>query len=266
MSSSIGDRNLGGVEITGPDDAAEVVFVHGTVFNGTMWAPQREILSEEFRVITFDMPGHGTRADEPFRLETAIETLRGVIEEEATGSVHLIGISLGGYVATEFASREPETVDRLVVADGSANPIGLLGKLTYVIGKGTLLASRSGLIKRATDWLTERYVRGQDLPPEIEEEIVDAGFDLRPFGEAGLEIAGKDFRSAFAAFPGAALVVNGQWDLVMRLGQEEHAKAGEADLTVIDDAGHISNLDQSEAYTSVVARFVDPTTEISATD
>jgi len=44
-----------------------------------MWAPQRETLSREYRVTAPDLPGHGTRAGEPFEMETAVRTLDRVV-------------------------------------------------------------------------------------------------------------------------------------------------------------------------------------------
>lgn len=119
-----------------------------------------------------------------------------------------------------------------------ANPVGLLGKLTRIFGKGALFASRSGLVERATNWIGTKYARSREPRPDLEDEIVDAGFDLTPYGEAGLEIAGKDFRSAFASFPGPALVLNWQWDLLVRLGERSHAEAGDARAVVVDGAGN----------------------------
>lgn len=267
MSDSRRETDFAEADVVGPDDAQPLVFVHGTILNRTMWAPQREALSGEFRVIAPELPGHGTRADEPFRLEAAVETLDRVVDDAAEGSVHLVGLSLGGYVATEFARRRPDAVDHLVLSSSSANPVGLLGKLTHLLGKGALLASRSELAERAVDWLAEKYVRSRELHPDDEAEIVEAGFDLTPFGEAGLEIAGEDFRSAFASFPGPAMVLNGRWDLVMRLGQRAHAEAGDGDagLVGIEGAGHVCNLDRPDVYTSEVERFIESATAVGAT-
>ncbi|WP_459194833.1 alpha/beta fold hydrolase [Halosimplex sp. J119] len=257
----------GGVDVTGPTDADEVLFVHGTIFNRTMWAPQREALAEEFRVIAPDLPGHGSRADEPFRMEEALRTLDRIVDSQTDGSVHLVGLSLGGYVATAFARWRPDKVDRLVLSGSSANPVGLLGTLSRVVGKATKLVSRVDLAERATDWLAERYVRSRDLRPELEAEIVEAGFDLRPFGEAGEEIADRDFRAALASFPGPSLVLNGQFDLVMRLGERDHAEAAQAgSLSVVDGAGHACNLDEPDEYTAAIDRFVGRTVDASAAD
>lgn len=255
MSDTASGSRRRGVDVTGPEDASEIVFVHGTVLNRTMWAPQRDALAEEFRVVAPDLPGHGSRTDESFTMEEGVRTVERVVDDHTDGAATVVGLSLGGYVATEFARRRPDAVEDLVVADASANPVGLLGRLTRATGRIALLASRVDLVERATDWLATRYVESRDLRPEQKAEIVEAGFDLRPFGEAGLEIAGEDFRSAFAAFPGPALVVNGEFDRLMRRGEDAHAAAGDAGVVVIDGAGHASNLDEPHDFTVTVGRF-----------
>jgi pimeloyl-ACP methyl ester carboxylesterase len=262
MSSATLGSGDGGVDVTGPDDGEDIVLVHGTVFNRTMWAPQRRALTDEFRVVAPDLPGHGSRDDERFDLESGVATLERTVEEHVDGSAHLVGLSLGGYVATAFASRNPGRVDDLVLSSSSANPVGLLGALTRVLGEVSLRASGSGLVERATDWLAARYVRNREIDRTEADEVVDAGFDLRPFGEAGVSIAGEDFRAALADYPGRTLLLNGKWDLVMRLGEDEHAaSARDADVRVLDGAGHVCNLDRAERYTSALERFVAPTTK-----
>lgn len=258
MSEPIADSTLEAVDVAGPPDAPPIVFVHGTVFNRTMWAPQREGLSEEYRVIAPDLPGHGDRRDESFRLETGVETVERVVERLTDGHVHLVGLSLGGYVATEFARRHPEMVDDLILSGSSANPVGLLGRVSDGVGRIALRASESELVERAVDRAAASWVRTLDLSPDIESEILDAGFDLRPFGEAGREIAGRDFRAAFAAYDGPKLVLNGQWDFLMRRGERAHADAAEGTrVAVVDGAGHVCNLERGEEYAAVVRRFVE---------
>lgn len=246
------------VDVAGPSDAPSLVFVHGTIFNRTMWAPQREALSDEFRVIVPDLPGHGARRNEPFRLDAGVAAVEDVVDRLADDRVHVVGLSLGGYVATEFARRHSDTVDDLIISGSSANPVGLLGVLSRLTGGAALLASKSGRIERGVERLAERWVKKRDLRSELVDEIVEAGFDLRPFGQGGLEIAGRDFRAAFASFTGPKLVLNGQWDLLMRSGERKHADAAEdASVEVIDGVGHVCNIERPEEYTAVVRRFVE---------
>ncbi len=250
------DTVLRGVDVTGPEDAPDLVFVHGVIFTRKQWAPQREALSEEFRVVAPDLPGHGVRSGEGFEMERALQIVDETVEAVADGQAHVIGLSLGGYVATLYASRNPEKVESLVVSDSSANPVGVLGLLTRVASGVSNLATRSQLVDRGVEWLAEKWVRSRALPRQVAAEIADDGFYPRQFGIAGNEIAGTDFREAFAAYPGPALVLNGKWDLIMRLGEDDHASAGDARVAVVEGAGHTSNLDRPGAYSDVVRRFV----------
>jgi pimeloyl-ACP methyl ester carboxylesterase len=250
------DEPIRGVTVTGPPDAPPVVFVHGVMFTRAQWAPQRAALAGEFRVVTPDLPGHGVRSGDPFRMERALAVVDEAVERVAGGGAHVVGLSLGGYVATLYASRHPEKVDSLVVSDSSANPVGPFADLTRLVSIASNVVTGSRLVRRGVEWLLARGVRARGLPADVEAEIVDAGFFPRQFGLAGVELAGTDVRSAFAEYDGRALVLNGKWDLVMRLGEDAHADAADAGLAVIDGAGHTSNLDRPHAYSDAIRRFL----------
>jgi len=60
-----------------------------------MWLPQTRDLSGEFHTVAPDLPGHGTRAGKPFRMEPAIDVLEDTLETHVDGSAVLVGLSLG---------------------------------------------------------------------------------------------------------------------------------------------------------------------------
>lgn len=256
MNGTADATGIEGIDVAGPQDARPIVLVHGAMFTRKMWAPQRRVLAEEHRVVAPDLPGHGARAEEPFRMEAALELLDEVVETLAGGRALLVGLSLGGYTATAFADRHPEKVSGLVVSGSSANPVGLLEPVTRTVSKVWRAASSLPLADRGFDWAASRWVRSLDLDPAAEREIVDAGFYPKPFGEAGLDLAGTDFRSAFASYPGPALVLNGKWDLINRAGERKHAAAApDARVETIGGAGHVCTLERPDAYTGTVRRF-----------
>lgn len=256
MDQSSEAAELRGVDIAGPTDGQPIVFVHGAMLTRKLWAPQRDALSDEYRVIAPDLPGHGTRSDETFRLEPAIELLDDLIETQADGHAILVGLSLGGYVSTEYASRYPEKVDGLVVVGSSANPVGRMGAVTRVVGTVSRLATRSDRVEQGVRRAGEKWVRERDLSPEIKEEIITAGIYPRQFGEAGPDLRGKDFRNALSLYPGPTLVINGERDLVMQRSAEDHAAAANnAYIATMDGVGHICNLHRPDAFSAVVRKF-----------
>lgn len=246
-----------GVDVAGPSDAQSIVFLHGAMFTRKMWLPQTRELSEEYHTVAPDLPGHGTRAGEPFRMEPAIDVLEDVFETHTDGSAVLVGLSLGGYAATEYAYRHPEQVDALVLSGSSVNPVGKMELGTRLTGGLARLLAKPDLGKRVGEKLATRWVKKRELPPDIEREIIESGFYMKQFGDAGPDIAGEDFRAKLSSYPGSTLILNGENDKLMRRGEQAHAAAArDGRVEVLADVGHICNLHRPATYTDRVRRFV----------
>ena len=84
-----------------------IVFVHGAMMGRSVWWPQVRALSDRFRCITVDQPGHGSRKDQKFTLDIAVANVLEALESETDGRAVLVGLSLGGYVAMTVAARHP---------------------------------------------------------------------------------------------------------------------------------------------------------------
>ncbi len=217
-------------------------------------------LAAEYHTVAPDLPGHGTRAGKSFRMEPAIDVLESVFETDVDGAAVLVGLSLGGYVATEYAYRHPGQVDALVLSGSSANPVHTLRLGTRLSGGLARLLTKPTLGKRAGERLAARWVRSRELPPDIERELIDSGFYLTQFGDAAPAIAGEDFRAKLSSYPGSTLLLNGENDTLMRRGERAHAEAArDGRIEVLADAGHICNLHRPATYTDRVRRFVQRT-------
>src|SRR3989442_7840735 len=102
-------------QVVGPADGRRVVFIHATRQSRSMWRPQQVGLGDRFRVVTVDLPGHGTMADYAFRLPRAVGQVARIIDDAAAGRAVVVGISLGGYVAMELAALHPARVAGLMI-------------------------------------------------------------------------------------------------------------------------------------------------------
>ena len=101
-------------EITGSGDP--IVLVHGLGSASTVWKPIRPSLERDFTVITVDLPGHGKstyskgQPMDPHSLALYVSEQISAIGFE---TFHLVGNSLGGWVALELTSAFPEQVKSL---------------------------------------------------------------------------------------------------------------------------------------------------------
>jgi pimeloyl-ACP methyl ester carboxylesterase len=84
-----------------------------------MFAEHALALSSKYRCVLLDLPGHGSRMDEPLTMSSAIATLKEVVDEESDvikgQKPVLIGGSLGGYISMEFLGLYPTLVSGAVI-------------------------------------------------------------------------------------------------------------------------------------------------------
>ena len=91
-----------------------VVLIHGGLVDSRLWDDQMKLLSKRFRVVRYDLRGYGrsAAAAEPF---SHLEDLRGLLDFLKIEKATLVGLSLGGIVAADFALEHAGRVERLVL-------------------------------------------------------------------------------------------------------------------------------------------------------
>jgi pimeloyl-ACP methyl ester carboxylesterase len=115
------------VRDTGPRDAPAVILLHGFGSSLETWEPWARRLSARYRVIRFDLPGFGLTGTDPtgdYTDERSMAVLAALMDQLGLRRASLIGNSLGGRIAWNFAARHGERVDRLILVspDGFASP------------------------------------------------------------------------------------------------------------------------------------------------
>lgn len=124
-------RSVDGVRLrlrdTGPRDAPALILLHGFGASLDTWEPWAQALSASFRVVRLDLPGFGLTGPDPtgdYTDTRAIKILTGLMDLLGIDRASLIGNSLGGRIAWNFAALNPDRVTRLVLIspDGFASP------------------------------------------------------------------------------------------------------------------------------------------------
>jgi pimeloyl-ACP methyl ester carboxylesterase len=143
------------------------VFIHGWASSGRMWESSLQHLEGRLTCIALDLPGHGL-SDKPhydwYTLSNFVSVLRDFTEAVGTSRPALVGHSMGGTIALEYARRHPRSVDRIVLV----NPV-ITGRLYFDLpwlsrrlpGRWVLAITRR-LWPRASARMRERIAREQD--------------------------------------------------------------------------------------------------------
>ena len=186
-------RTVDGVRLrlrdTGPRDAPAVILIHGFGSSLDTWEPWAKALSGKYRVIRFDLPGFGLTGPDPtgdYTDTREIKILVDLMDQLGVQRASLIGNSLGGRIAWNFAALHPDRVARLVLVspDGFASPgfqYGVAPKtplmmraLPYVAPRGLLKANLAAAYanpKHLSEATLTRY-RDMMLAPGVRPAIL----------------------------------------------------------------------------------------------
>ena len=98
-------------------DGESLVFIHGLSDNLLYWEALATTLKNDFKVVRFDLRGHGESplGDEEITIDTYANDLKSLLDELDITKANLIGFSLGGAVAMDFALKFPDCVSSLVL-------------------------------------------------------------------------------------------------------------------------------------------------------
>ncbi|MDO8363399.1 MAG: alpha/beta hydrolase [Actinomycetota bacterium] len=109
----------------GPADAPAVVMLHGTGGHWETFARNLGPYSQHFRTIAFDMVGNGftDRPDYDYEIPQYVAHVQATMNALGVQRAHLLGTSLGSWVAAAFALQHPERVHKLVFMSAT----GLVG-------------------------------------------------------------------------------------------------------------------------------------------
>ena len=103
-------------------DAPAVVLIHGLAGVCGLWDPVSDVLRQRFRVIRYDLRGHGESGspEGPWTLGDFVADLLEVLKRYDVSRIHLAGFSIGGLIAQRFAIDHPDKLERLAIVSAVA--------------------------------------------------------------------------------------------------------------------------------------------------
>ncbi len=103
--------------LTGPTDGAVVVLIHGLGLNNACWQWTTPALQDRFRVLRYDLYGHGQSAPPPETPSLALFSaqLAGLLDHCGMEQASIVGFSLGGMIARRFAQDAPHRTHALAI-------------------------------------------------------------------------------------------------------------------------------------------------------
>jgi pimeloyl-ACP methyl ester carboxylesterase len=241
-------------------DGPVLVLLHGFLVDSRIWKPQLESLPDHFTLIAWDAPGAGQSSDPPetFGIGDWADCLAGLLDAAGVQRAHILGLSWGGILAQEFYRRQPTRARSLVLADTYA---GWRGSLPELIWKERLANCLRDASLPASE-LVPRYLPGmfsESVTHEVREELASIMSDFHPVGFQLMakSTADTDTTNLLPTIEVPTLLLWGDDDRrsPMSIATQLRDAIPNAELAVIANAGHVSNMEQPEAFNAQVRRF-----------
>jgi pimeloyl-ACP methyl ester carboxylesterase len=243
-------------EVSGSGDP--VVLIHAFSVDRRMWAPQIAALERRFRVIRYDLRGHGNSAapSEPY---SPHDDLRSVLDTVGVGRATLVGLSAGSTLAIDFAIAYPDRVRKLVLASPGLNGHVPSPPLTWT-QPVFQAAGRGDTEDAAKLWAATPIMALHNDPAAaaIVKALVMSNLRLWTFRTNPARPLTPTAIARLAEVRSPTLVVLGDKDLphIKEIaGLLARGVAG-ARLVTIPGAGHIINLDAPDAFNKALAAFL----------
>jgi pimeloyl-ACP methyl ester carboxylesterase len=237
-----------------------LVLLHGFLCDSRCWRHQLAKLSDQFRVIAWDAPGAGLSSDppDPFTISDWSYCLAKFLNILEIEQAHILGLSWGGLLAQEFYRLYPTHALSLILAD------------TYPGWKGAFPESicQQRLARCEHDswlppeefvklWVPEMFTENasQDLREEM--SVIFSDFHPLGFRLMAKSLANTDTRDLLPRIQVPTLILWGDDDRrsSVSIAAQLHDAIPNAELAVLANAGHVSNMEQPEEFNAQVRSF-----------
>ena len=247
----------------GPDDAPVIIFIHGFPLNKSMWNIQVEALKENYRVIAYDIRGHGNSdaGIDEFSIELFVIDLLRLMEKLKIEKSILCGLSLGGYIALNAVLKHPDRFDGLIlndtqcIADTPEIKENRCNAIISIKEKGVEQYADE-IIKKL--FAQETFTKNKNVVDAVKEMIISTQKQslcntLHALAER------KETCDQLPEINIPVLIMVGQEDKITPIAaaQQMHEKILNSKLEIIQQAGHLSNLESPTVFNAHLVNFLE---------
>ena len=255
--------NVNGVDIAyrfdGPQDGPVLLVANSLMANGSMWDGNIAALAERYRVLRYDKRGHGGSglSAGPYTIAQLADDAVGLLDALGIQKVHFMGLSIGGMIGQQLGARYPERILSLSLCNtASEMPPRSLWEERFDIARTQGIAGLvDGTIKR---WFTAPFI--ERAPQEIEKvRQMILGTNVEGYIGCGSAVRDMAQSTMLLKIKAPTLVLSGRHDPACTVDQGTvlNRLIDGSRMVIIEDAAHLSNIEQPIQFNQAVREFMD---------
>ena len=252
-----------GVEIAcrfdGPADGPVVLMSNSLMSDHTMWDGNVPALADRYRILRYDTRGHGRSGTTPgpYSIGLLADDALALLDALAIGQAHIVGLSMGGMIAQQLGARFPERVLSLALCDtASEMPPRSLWEERFAVARSQGVA---GLVDSTIQrWFTAPFItRDPGAIAKVRRMILATGAE--GYIACGSAVRDMAQTTMLLQVKAPTLVLVGRQDPACTVEQATvlYRVIDGAEMVVLEEAAHLSNIEQPQAFNGLLRAFLD---------
>lgn len=246
----------------GSDNAPVIIFIHGFPLNKSMWDSQVNTLKDNYRVITYDIRGHGKSelGAIDFSIDLFVKDLLRFMDALKIEKTIICGLSMGGYIALNAIENHPERFSALILSDTNCTADTHEGKEKRMNAIESI--KENGVDKLANDLIpnlfaAESFKRNLKEIPAVREMIVKTPTQSL-YNSLHALAERKETCRKLSEIKVPVLIIVGTEDKITPLDAARfmQSRIKGSQLRIIEHAGHLSNLENPYEFNSQLNKFI----------
>ena len=243
-------------ELHGKEGAPWLIFSHSLACTVRMWDPQIAAFKDRYRILAYDMRGHGQSAAPagPYTLDMLADDVLALMRELKIERARYVGLSIGGMIGQHLALKEPKRFEKMVLADtGHAQTPETLKpweeriRIAQAQGMKPLVA---GTMER---WFTPAF---RETPPAKKIADLIAATPVAGYVGCGQAIMKLNTTGRLKDIKLPVLAITGEADAAAAGTKYIGEHLPGAKFVNIPQAAHIANIEQAEKFNQALRDFL----------
>lgn len=240
-------------QLSGDIGATPIVFIHGFALDHNIWQPQVDAFAKDYAVLTYDARGFG-QSTLPTGPYNRTDDLTALLEHLDVGPAHIVGLSMGGRTATNYALDHSENVLSLTLMDAALD--GYQNTVNWDVG-----AKQEGLDIAKDNWLGHPIFSLAKTQPEVLASLRQIVADYSGWHwfnddpHVDPDILSRE-RLAEITTPTLVVVGENDLDYFRNIAEVLASEIPGAQKVIIPSAGHMVNMEASHKINQLLGHFI----------
>ncbi|HYG54718.1 MAG TPA: 3-oxoadipate enol-lactonase [Burkholderiales bacterium] len=243
-------------ELSGKEGAPWLVLSHSLACNVRMWDPTVAAFKDRFRILNYDMRGHGQSAAPrvPYTLDMLADDALGLMKQLGIQRAHFAGLSIGGMIGQTIALKNPSVIDKLVLADtGHSQPPEAVAQWKERIAIAESKGMQALVESTMQRWFTEPF---RKTPEALKIAAIIAATPVAGYVGCAHAIMGLNTTPRLKEIRMPVLAIAGEQDPSTPGTRYLGENIPGAKLVIIPNAAHIANVEKPAEFNRALSEFL----------